>query len=144
MPGVSRLPAASVAQFSRQCACIADNPSCAAFHPDRRRSACHQRRMLAGVGYWVSGGFDYLSASATYDVPGVGDYGRTSAHTPVWTFRSRTSVKFTGLAELNAAYTIRKNVPEVRLQFTVADEHGRLIPDICPVRPAHTRRSRSR
>ncbi len=30
--------------------------------------------MLGGVGYWVSGGFDYLSASATYDVPGIGDY----------------------------------------------------------------------
>jgi Ca-activated chloride channel family protein len=27
-------------------------------------------------------------------------------------------------------YTIRRNVPEVQLQFTVADEHGRPVPDI--------------
>ena len=37
--------------------------------------------MLGGVGYWVSGGFDYLSASASYDVPGIADYDR-SRHMP--------------------------------------------------------------
>ncbi len=29
-------------------------------------------------------------------------------------------------------YTIRRTVPEVRLQFTVADEHGRLVQDLTP------------
>jgi len=32
--------------------------------------------MLAGVGFWVSGGFDYLSASGAYDVRGPLDSGR--------------------------------------------------------------------
>jgi Ca-activated chloride channel homolog len=30
------------------------------------------------------------------------------------------------------AYTIRRTVPEVRLQFTVADEHGRLVQNLLP------------
>jgi len=83
--------------------------------------------MLAGVGYWVSGGFDYLSGSPSYEMPahaaggyngagdvrplsGAGVHGNPSAGSP--------------------EYTIRKTVPEVRLQFTVADERGRLVPDI--------------
>jgi Ca-activated chloride channel family protein len=83
--------------------------------------------MLAGVGYWVSGGFDYLSASAIYDVPSPGDYPTT---------RMPSGLSGSGTAPnqpdspTDAVYTIRKNVPEVRLQFTVADEHGRLIPDL--------------
>ena len=90
--------------------------------------------MLAGVGYWVSGGFEYLSTSATYDVPGsnyggsgTGDYGR-AAHTPPPAL-SPAAPNGAG-SVVDASYTIRKNVPEVRLQFTVADEHGRLISDI--------------
>ena len=30
-------------------------------------------------------------------------------------------------------YTIRRTVPEVRLQFSVADEHGRLVTSISPI-----------
>jgi VWFA-related protein len=90
--------------------------------------------MLAGVGYWVSGGFEYLSASTTYDAPrvnyagpGAGDSGRPG-HTPPPALSPATPNRNNSLAD--AVYTIHKNVPEVRLQFTVADEHGRLISDI--------------
>jgi VWFA-related protein len=85
--------------------------------------------LLAGVGYWVSGGFEYFSAPAAYDAPPLGNYGGTAgpAHIPP----GLSPVAPNEAASIvDAAYTIRKNVPEVRLQFTVADEHGRLIPDI--------------
>ena len=84
--------------------------------------------MLAGVGYWVSGGFDYLSA-ATYDVPAGFDH-EQSTRLPSGLAGGGPPPGAAGPSSLNAAYTIRKNVPEVRLQFTVADEHGRLIPDV--------------
>jgi VWFA-related protein len=84
--------------------------------------------MLAGVGYWVSGGFEYLSA-ATYDVPAGFDRDR-SAHMPSGLSGTGSAPSGASPSSLNAAYTISKNVPEVRVQFTVADEHGRLIPDV--------------
>jgi Ca-activated chloride channel homolog len=84
--------------------------------------------MLGGVGYWVSGGFDYLSASPTYDVAGIGDYDHAK-HMPAGLTGTVTTPNGPDSAT-NAAYTFRKNVPEVRLQFTVADERGRLIPDV--------------
>jgi len=84
--------------------------------------------MLAGVGYWVSGGFDYLSA-ATYSVPAGFDQGR-NVHMPSGLLAGGSSPDAANPSSLNAAYTIRRNVPEVRLQFTVADERGRLIPDL--------------
>jgi Ca-activated chloride channel homolog len=84
--------------------------------------------MLAGVGYWVSGGFDYLSA-ATYDVPAGFDHGN-SARMPPGLSGIGSAPAVASPSSLNAAYTISRNVPEVRLQFTVADEHGRLIPDL--------------
>lgn len=83
--------------------------------------------MLAGVGYWVSGGFDYLSV-ASYDLPGL-DYGK-SPRMPSGLSAGGMSKGSGFPAVNNAGYTISKNVPEVRLQFTVADEHGRLIPDL--------------
>ncbi len=90
--------------------------------------------MLAGVGYWVSGGFDYLSASATYDVPGVAEYG-TSGRMPSGLAGKAGAPALSSSAgssrlAADGAYTITRNVPEVRLQFTVADERGRLISDL--------------
>ena len=86
--------------------------------------------MLAGVGFWVSGGFDYLSASGTYDVRGPLDPGGSIYMPPgiSGSAAAPNAPDSQGLSDV--AYTIRKNVPEVRLQFTVADEHGRLIPDL--------------
>ena len=87
--------------------------------------------MLAGVGVWVSGGFDYLSASGAYDVRGGSRSWDTYRHANK-EFGVARAPGGGGLASNSATpeYTIRKNVPEVRLQFTVADEHGRLIPDL--------------
>lgn len=85
--------------------------------------------MLAGVGYWVSGGFDYLSA-ATYEVPVGLDYGRYSRTASGWSGRGTTYHVSPSAGPNDVPYTITRTVPEVRLQFTVADEHGRLIPDL--------------
>ena len=85
--------------------------------------------VLAGVGYWVSGGFDYLATSASYDVPGDYDH-QKPPRTPLELSGGATVPSALGASSLNAAYTISRNVPEVRLQFTVADEHGRLVPDL--------------
>ncbi len=85
--------------------------------------------MLAGVGYWVSGGLDYLSA-ATYEVPAGLDYGK-STRMPSGLSGTGTTYHIPPSSGPNdGAYTITRTVPEVRLQFTVADEHGRLIPDL--------------
>jgi len=86
--------------------------------------------LLGGVGYWVSGGFEYLSASPAYDVPSAASHGGAGgpAHSPPPSLSPPVTNAPGSLVD--AAYTIRKNVPEVRLQFTVADEHGRLISDI--------------
>jgi VWFA-related protein len=85
---------------------------------------------LGGVGYWASGGFASLSADAPAmeGMPGmVGSYGG-GRETTVTLPNAGIKAALTPGAE----YTIRKNVPEVRLQFTVADARGRLVPDISP------------
>jgi Ca-activated chloride channel homolog len=85
--------------------------------------------MLAGVGYWVTGGFDYLSAT-TYEVSAGFDHGK-SIGTPSGLSGAGTTYGGTTWSGMNdPGYTITKTVPEVRLQFSVADEHGRLIPDL--------------
>jgi len=83
--------------------------------------------LLAGVGYWVSGGFDYLSASASYEMPAhVG-----GSHSGAGDIRPISGSGMHGNSPGDMPeYTIRKTVPEVRLQFTVADERGRLISDL--------------
>lgn len=82
---------------------------------------------LAGVGVWVSGGFDFLAP----DPPSTGTVttyhaGREVATSPVPSAPGMAGDIHGGAGE----YTIRKTVPEVRLQFTVADARGRLVPDI--------------
>ena len=88
---------------------------------------------LAGVGYWVSGGFDslYEAASASgYDarsgVPQTAERELASARVPSYPGSRPGGVASPGSSE----YTIRKTVPEVRLQFTVADQQGRLVSDL--------------
>lgn len=86
--------------------------------------------MLAGVGYWVSGGSGYLSASATYDVPGVSDYGAPPLPGGLFATPAAPNAPRSLRLSGDGAYTLTSNVPEVRLQFTVADDHGRPIPDL--------------
>ena len=84
---------------------------------------------LVGVGEWASGHFDANSAGggaaaslppSNYSRPTPGDplpapdLPDTSDHLPAST----------------PGYTFRRDVPEVRLQFTVQDERGRLIRDL--------------
>ena len=89
---------------------------------------------LAGVGEWASGRFDSsaaaggsstaLVASSSSDgsralgaaTPPLPDLPETSDHLPAGT----------------PGYVFRHTVPEVRLQFTVADEQGRLVQDLAP------------
>jgi VWFA-related protein len=82
---------------------------------------------VAGIGEWASGRFDSkpddgnpaaTSAASNYSGPSSGaipsrlpDLPDTSDHLPA----------------NSPGYTFRHDVPEVRLQFTVADDHGRLV-----------------
>ena len=59
--------------------------------------------MLAGVGYWVSGGLDYLSA-ATYEVPAGLDHGK-STRMPSGLSGTRTTYHIPPSSGLNAAPT---------------------------------------
>ncbi len=84
--------------------------------------------MLGGVQYRVLGGFNYLSTSS-YDVYGPVNVSysrrRDSAIGDISEAAPTASISST-----YSDYTIRRTVPEVRLQFSVADERGRLVPDI--------------
>jgi Ca-activated chloride channel homolog len=89
---------------------------------------------LAGIGEWASGRFDSstaesasataLAASSSHDgsrvaaatIPALPDLPDSGDHLPAGT----------------PGYTFRRNVPEVRLQFTVADQQGRLVQDLSP------------
>ena len=85
---------------------------------------------LGGVGVWVSGGFDFLAANP---VPADGSAGTVGTYRANKEFAvARVPLGGGGIGSNSATpeYTIRKTVPEVRLQFTVADERGRLIPDL--------------
>jgi Ca-activated chloride channel family protein len=87
--------------------------------------------MLAGIGEWATGKVD---TAATEDRAVVGGLA-TSSYSG-----SRVGATPTPLPDLpdtsdhmpaNApGYTFRHDVPEVRLQFTVADERGRLVNDL--------------
>ena len=89
---------------------------------------------LAGVSEWASGRFD----SSTAD----GGSSSTSASSPGYDgSRGVAAVPFAlpALPETSdhlpagsPGYTLRRDVPEVRLQFTVADEQGRVVQDLSP------------
>ncbi|MGC2112801.1 MAG: VWA domain-containing protein [Candidatus Korobacteraceae bacterium] len=84
--------------------------------------------MLAGIGEWAASGVDSSTAyPASAGTPAASTSGDVTAaalpapaipETPYYVPASTPS------------YTFRRNVPEVRLQFTVADEQGRLLPNL--------------
>ena len=83
---------------------------------------------LAGIGEWVVGRFDVApegGSSPTAASPGYGHY-----HVPP--IPSTPEFPDTGdhLPATMPEYTFRHDVPEVRLQFTVADQQGRLISNL--------------
>ena len=81
----------------------------------------------SGARSGVSSAFDDMSASKAYDIPGAGNYDGTA---PMPATGLSVSAPHRPGAPAHNGYTIRRNVPEVQLQFTVADEHGRPVPDI--------------
>jgi len=88
---------------------------------------------LAGIGERASSGFDSSPAdTASAETTTAPDYAanRSVAMAPL-----PPSILATAPASPLAnspEYTIRRTVPEVRLQFTVADEQGRLVQNLSP------------
>jgi Ca-activated chloride channel homolog len=89
---------------------------------------------LAGIGEWASGRFDSSSAvggrESASASPSEHDIGAavmpTAASLPLLPEGSNH------LPADTPDYTFRRDVPEVRLQFTVADEQGRIVQDLSP------------
>ncbi len=86
---------------------------------------------LAGISEWTSGSFDSSTDSTT---------GTASASASSYEGSRAIVAAIAPFPELPSAplpagtpgYTFRRDVPEVRLQFTVADEQGRLVQDLSP------------
>jgi len=93
---------------------------------------------LAGIGEWASGGYDGSSggyetstaapgSSSFFPSPAGYASNRPAALLPPAVLAPAVSnVSFSS----PPGYTIRRTVPEVRLQFTVADERGRPVQDL--------------
>jgi Ca-activated chloride channel homolog len=90
---------------------------------------------LAGIGEWATGRFD---SSAPTNDPGASSSSSSPADYEGW----RAAAILPSLPALpetsnylpasTPAYTFHHDVPEVRLQFTVADEQGRLVKNLSP------------
>jgi VWFA-related protein len=96
---------------------------------------------MAGIGEWASEGSDNSSAgsdssmaapdsSASFRSPG----GYASNHSPGLPLLPSVPGPAVSNVAISTApgYTISRTVNEVRLQFTVADEHGRLLQNLSP------------
>ncbi|MGO9517657.1 MAG: VWA domain-containing protein [Candidatus Korobacteraceae bacterium] len=92
---------------------------------------------LAGIGEWASGGYDgstsgFESSTAALDssnsFASPAEYGSNRALAPLPAILS-PAVSNVALST-NPSYTIHRTVPEVRLQFTVADERGRPVQNL--------------
>ncbi len=87
---------------------------------------------LAGIGEWAAGGFsdsaaDPASSSAPTEVPAeyAGSHLIAVAPMPANLLPAGSYAPAS-----SPEYTIQRTVPEVRLEFTVADEQGRLVHDL--------------
>lgn len=80
---------------------------------------------LAGIGEWASGGFDSSSTgSASASVAGA------LSGPPLSASLAYVPAGGSPLPADIPGYTFRRSVPEVRLQFTVADQRGRQVSDL--------------
>ncbi len=89
---------------------------------------------LAAVGEWASGRFDSSTAEggpATVAAASTG-YEGSRAVAAVPASLPRLPESSDHLPAGTPGYTFRRDVPEVRLQFTVADEQGRVVQDLSP------------
>jgi len=96
---------------------------------------------MAGIGEWASEGSDNSSAgsdsstaapdsSGSFPSPGGYASNRSAVLPPMPSVIA--PVLSNVVLSSTPEYTIRRNVHEVRLQFTVADEHGRLVQNLSP------------
>jgi len=96
---------------------------------------------MAGIGEWASEGSDNSSAgsdssmaapdsSGSFPSPGGYASNRGAALPPLPAVIA-PAISNVALST-TPGYTITRTVPEVRLQFTVADEHGRLVQNLSP------------
>ena len=89
---------------------------------------------LGGIGEWAAGGNDSSGAAvdsaSSFAAPEEYARNRAAGLPPL----PLVTVPATSNANLSTTpeYTIRRTVPEVRLQFTVADDHGRPVQDLSP------------
>jgi VWFA-related protein len=93
---------------------------------------------LAGIGEWASGGYD--NSTGGYDSSTAAPDSSSSWASPAGYGSKRPAALLppavlapaVNNVALSAApgYTIRRTVPEVRLQFTVADERGRPVQNL--------------
>ena len=96
---------------------------------------------MAGIGEWASEGSD--NSSAGYDSSMATPDSSVSFPSPAG-YANNRGAPLPSLPALNVppisnaslsttpGYTIRRTVPEVRLQFTIADEQGRLVQNLSP------------
>jgi VWFA-related protein len=87
---------------------------------------------LAGIGEWAADGFsdaaaDPASSSSSSASPGEYSGGRMVAVAPM---PADLLPAGSYSPASSPEYSIRRTVPEVRLEFTVADEQGRLVHDL--------------
>jgi len=89
---------------------------------------------LAGIGEWASGRFDSSNAAGGREPASAhsSDHGTSTGVIPVSASLPYLPEGSNHLPADAPGYTFRRDVPEVRLQFTVADEQGRVVQDLSP------------
>lgn len=85
---------------------------------------------LAGIGEWASGGFDSSSADGRSGTASAASMPGPSGAVALTASLPSLPQPGSHLPADVPGYTLRRNVPEVRLQFTVADQQGRLVTDV--------------
>ncbi len=89
---------------------------------------------LAGIGEWASGRFDSSSADSGREPASASssNHDTGTAVTPVSASLPYLPEGSNHLPADTPGYTFHRDVREVRLQFTVADQQGRLVQDLSP------------
>ncbi len=126
------LPARSCRLLFKLLCCIADNPFVQKSAIILGLALALSAATLAGIADWAAGGSsdstaDSASASASTSAPEEYSASHLVAAAPMPADLLPTG----SYAPANSPnYTIQRTVPEVRLEFTVADEQGRLVHDL--------------
>ena len=89
---------------------------------------------LAGISEWASGRFDSSTADGGPSSTSATLFGYDGSRVVAAVPSPLSALPETSdhLPAGSPGYTLRRDVPEVRLQFTVADEQGRVVQDLSP------------